>query len=109
MDRQFVMKTEWSEKAKREMQRIFYYLEPLAGTRTARKVISGIYKRAKILERNPLAGQREDSLEDRPEGFRRLVEGNYKIIYYINGDTVRIAAVFDCRRDPVALSAAIPR
>ena len=35
-----------------------------------------------------------------PEGFRYLVESNYKIIYWQENELITIASVFDCRQDP---------
>jgi plasmid stabilization system protein ParE len=32
-----------------------------------------------------------------------LVKGNYKILYYIQVNTVIIARVFDCRQNPIKM------
>jgi toxin ParE1/3/4 len=51
----------------------------------------------------PLMGQKEDFLFDYKADFRYLVEGNYKIIYWINGEVIRISSVFDTRQNPEKL------
>jgi len=33
------------------------------------------------LQKTPLAGQEEEVLKNRPEEFRYIVSGNYKVIY----------------------------
>jgi plasmid stabilization system protein ParE len=45
-------------------------------------------------------GKREELLLDHPKDFRFLVEGNYKILYWISEDEIIIASVFDCRQNP---------
>jgi hypothetical protein len=32
-----------------------------------------------------------------------LIEGNYKIIYWIDNQNIKIAAVFDCRQNPAKM------
>ena len=51
----------------------------------------------------PLMGQIEDFLLDYKVDFRYLVEGNYKIIYWINGEIIRISSIFDTRQNPEKL------
>ncbi len=49
----------------------------------------------------PLMAAVEPVLINEPQIFRGLiVKHNYKVIYYIKGDTVYIAAIWDCRQDP---------
>jgi plasmid stabilization system protein ParE len=98
-----VMRVEWSEQAEKDVKTIFDYLKSVAGERTARKMVSKIYSSSILLAGNPLAGQREFSLGDMPHEYRRLIEGNYKLIYRTVGEAVDVVAVWDARRDPVAL------
>lgn len=43
----------------------------------------------------------EPILDDEPQMFRSLVvRHNYKVIYYLEDDTIYIAAVWDCRQNP---------
>jgi plasmid stabilization system protein ParE len=102
-----MVKVEWSERAMAEVKIIFDYLKLKAGDRTARKTVRKIYARPEILADNPQAGQCEELLEGLPVEFRRLVEGNYKIIYFIDETTAVISTVFDCRRDTAALRKSI--
>jgi predicted metalloprotease len=49
---------------------------------------------------NPHIGQYEGYLEHLEKGHRRLLEGNFKIIYRIESDCIYITDFFDTRQDP---------
>ncbi len=103
------IRIEWSGRAERDLQQIFNYLNSVTSERIALKVIGRIYAKANILERHPKAGPCEISLEAKPEGFRYLVEGNYKIVYFIEANTVVISFIFDCRQNPVVMESDLDR
>ncbi|MGK7392227.1 MAG: type II toxin-antitoxin system RelE/ParE family toxin [Candidatus Cyclobacteriaceae bacterium M2_1C_046] len=56
--------------------------------------------KADTLADNPYLGQYEEYLEHLEKGHRRLVDGNFKIIYRIEGDNVYVIDYFDVRQDP---------
>lgn len=91
---------EWSELSVRQLKNIFDYYSTEASPRIARKIVNRIYDRVSILENNPLAGSKEELLENHPEEYRFLVETNYKIIYWQKGNIITISSVFDCRQNP---------
>ncbi len=107
MDKRLAMRLEWSNRAKKDMQGIVDYYTPIAGAKVARKIVQKIYARAQILINNPLAGQHEKSLDNLPVEYRRLVDGNYKIVYFVDEPTVIISSIFDCRREPSRLRAGV--
>jgi len=45
-------------------------------------------------------GQIEPTLEHLGLGHRRLIEGNFKIIYRVDGELVSVTDIFDSRMDP---------
>jgi toxin ParE1/3/4 len=94
------VRIEWSELAERQLKDIFDYYSLEVSPVIAGKIINKIYDRVSILEKTPLAGQKEELLADYTEDFRYLVESNYKIIYWKNKNLVTIASVFDCRQNP---------
>lgn len=50
-------------------------------------------------------GKIEPLLAGRPQNFRSLViHKHYKLIYYIDEDTIYIAALIDTRADPDSLA-----
>lgn len=94
------IKIEWSELSERQLKDIFDYYSLEVSTGIAKKIINGIIDRVTILENNPLAGTKEELLNEYSEDFRYLVEGNYKIIYWKMENLIMIASVFDCRQNP---------
>jgi plasmid stabilization system protein ParE len=98
---------EWSDAALDHLEEIIYYLTEEAGSLTATKILDKITHRIDLLATYPEIGQREPLYGDRPEGFRRLIEGRYKIVYFISGNVVKISLIFDTRRNPDTLRALI--
>ncbi len=103
-----VRKVSWTHRARQQLREITDYLHREAGARTAKKMHTRISARTRILAANPYAGQREELLVDMGEDFRCLVEGNYKIVYYVTDERVYVVTVFDCRRDPVGMRGEVP-
>lgn len=62
-----------------------------------------ILTRADKLVSNPQLGQQEEYLEHLGKNHRRLIEGNYKIIYRVEGETIYITDIFDSRQDPAKM------
>lgn len=59
-----------------------------------------LLERANDLSKFPYRGQPEPFLAKLGLGHRRLIEGNFKIIYRIDGDTVYVVDFFDTHNDP---------
>lgn len=97
------MTLDWSAQAKADIQEIIDFYLPVAGMASTAKIVQKIYVKAQVLLSVPQIGQAELLLEGNPKNYRRLIAGNYKIVYYIDGNTVHIASVFDTRRNPAAL------
>ncbi|MBK8806334.1 MAG: type II toxin-antitoxin system RelE/ParE family toxin [Bacteroidales bacterium] len=94
------IKIEWSELSTKQLNDIYYYYSHKANPRIAKKIVNKIIERVGVLLNNPLSGTKEELLNDMPEDFRYLVESNYKIIYWLENETITIASVFDCRLNP---------
>jgi plasmid stabilization system protein ParE len=56
--------------------------------------------KADRLLNNPTIGQREEYLEHLGQFHRRIIEGNYKIIYRIEGENIYVTDIFDSRQEP---------
>jgi len=95
----------WSKFAEDKLQDIFQYYKFKAGVKIAKKIINQIVEKTLILEQNFKIGQIEELLTGRKQEVRYLVSSNYKIIYYINFETIKIiiANVFDTRQNPVKM------
>jgi plasmid stabilization system protein ParE len=94
------IRIEWSELSEKQLKDIFDYYSFEVSSGVARKIINRIIDRVSILESNPLAGPKEELLNDYPEDYKYLVESNYKIIYWKRENLITIASVFDCRQNP---------
>lgn len=93
------MKIEWSGLARVRLREIFDYYHTIVGFTIANKIIGKIIKCSRLLIHHPQLGSRLF-----PKGeFRYLVEGNYRIIYWINSGKIMIATIFDTRQDPEKL------
>lgn len=94
------MKVIWSEWALRQLERIHSWYSAEADAAVADRMIGGIVEATRLLEQFPFGGQVEPWLEQVGQGHRRVVIGNYKVVYRVVGDVVRIIDVFDARQDP---------
>lgn len=94
------VKIEWSELAEKQLKDIFDYFLMRANIKVATKIIDKITERVDVLYYNSFSGQKEELLSEYPADYRYLVEGNYKIIYWIGPNIITVASVFDCRQNP---------
>ena len=62
-----------------------------------------LFDRADELVDYPKMGQLEEYLEHLNKNHRRLIEGYFKIIYRIEGDTIYVTDFFDTRQDPATM------
>jgi toxin ParE1/3/4 len=91
---------EWSALAECQLKEIFDYYSFRANQKTAQRIVIKIIKRVDILYKNRYSGPKEELLLNDTKDFRYLVEGNYKIIYWTEQESITIATVFDCRQNP---------
>jgi toxin ParE1/3/4 len=93
----------WTEPAKKDLRSIYDFLsnvsEPIAF-----RIVTKIVDRVDILKTGfNKIGQAEPLLKHKKNNYRYLVEGNYKIIYFMKNDTIVISTVFDARQNPQLL------
>jgi len=68
-----------------------FYLEELEIPKTqVIKIKNRLISKAKGLSKSPHKGQYEPYLSKLKQGHRRLIEGNFKIIYRVDGNTIYI-------------------
>ena len=102
------LKVYWTDTAKADLRTIFDFFADIS-VELAERMASRIYAEAGILgEGQPHFGPLEPLLEEYPEEFRFLLQGNYKIIYHVDGESAFIDAVFDTRMEPRKLSDKFP-
>ncbi len=94
------MKVVITDPAKDSLREIYRYFRLNGFAKTGQNIRLAVYKKAMLLQDNPYLGQEEENLEHLTQGHRRLVEGNYKIIYRVIEQTVFVTDIFDSRQDP---------
>ena len=96
------MKVEWYIEATVDLDKIYdYYVTK--NPRAAAVLYNKILDEIEILETQPNVGSVEQILIDCPQGYRSLVVGNYKVVYFIKDDLILIVQIFDCRQAPIKL------
>ena len=89
----------WSDRAFKDLDQIDTFLcekSPQASANTILKILD----RTRQMENFPLSGSPESLMPN----HRYLVEGNYRIIYRIDGETVFVVRIFDSRQNPEKVS-----
>ena len=102
------MKIEWSNYAKDQRHQVANYIRERFGYKYKHKFIQEVDKIVRMLMQYPNLGPIDPLFADRPIAYRSVViSGLSKMVYYIDGDIIYIAAFWDCRREPQVQAAQI--
>ena len=94
----------WSERALIEVTHISDYILDVFGFTANEDFLNSLQETSNLLKSNPMLGRIESLLQHLPIQYRSIVVHRHaKLIYYLNNDIIRIAAVWDTRREPKAL------
>lgn len=93
----------WTEPALDELNQVYEYYRKNYSESAAVNIFNKLVDAADSLSPFPNMASVEELLKHRKECFRSLVEGNYKIIYYVVNDTIYVATLWDCRQNPIRL------
>jgi plasmid stabilization system protein ParE len=94
------MKIVLTDFAKRQIHSIYSYYKETASVEIAKKIKKEIDNTILQLNNFPESGQAEEEMNRFGKKYRRLIAGNYKIIYRIEDDKIYITDVFDSRKNP---------
>ena len=94
------MRVVWSAWSLQQLDEIHAWYCTQASAAVADRIVEDILAVTRLLEQFPYGGQVEPWLEQQGLGHRRVVLGNYKVVYRIFANEVRIVDVFDSRQDP---------
>lgn len=97
------MKVKWTNRARIDLRMLFEYYREKATPAVANRIVTHIVKRSLELERFPLLGEKDQSLEGMEVEYRSLIAGNQKLIYWIKDEEIFVATLFDCRQEPEKL------
>ncbi len=94
------MEIKWKLKARQRLEQAYTFYNCIAGPRTAQKIRNSIVDAVAGLAANPYLGHLEYALAGSAYPYRSLVAHKYyKIIYRVEGTTVWIITIWDCRMD----------
>lgn len=97
------MKVSWSKKAGDAVVQTSVYVLDKFGPKASEEFLKEVQHVSDLLESNPCLGPVEPLLAQKSKPYRSVVLNILnKIVYYIKGDTIRIAAFWDTQREPKA-------
>lgn len=95
-----ILEVIWSEIAVNDLEAIYFYLAQ-DSVFAANTIIDHLFSKTRQLEIKGFA--RSGQIDDINPNYRRLIEGNYKILYVIDDNRIIIHGIFDCRLNPKKL------
>lgn len=97
------MEIEWTERAKKNVRRIYKFYTKTASEEVAKKILEPLFPFVQTLKEITLIGQEEEDLKHLKSGHRYLIIGHNKILYKVKNETIYITHVFDTRQNPKKL------
>jgi plasmid stabilization system protein ParE len=90
----------WTPNAEKRLDEIYCFYEAKS-KQVARKLIADLRNATQVLVAFPYMAMIESNLTGNRETYRSLVVRRFfKVIYYVENDTVYIFTVWDCRQNP---------
>lgn len=96
------MVIKWSPLAVDSLRNIYDFYLPQIGQHKAAEIVSELRNETRYLLIFPEMGSTE-MINDADYGYRYIVKKHCKIYYTIHSEYVRIAFIWDTRRDPMLL------
>ena len=95
------MKILWLELAEEDIESIYQFYAEDKSIKAANKIYNDILDATDSLAVFPQKASIEPDVSDDDEEYRSLVvQKHFKIIYFVECDSIYIAAIWDCRRNP---------
>ena len=89
-----------SDLAKADLKNIVNYISEVESASTAKYVERGILSELKRLERLPTAYPKDEYASTKAKTIRFLVKWSYKILFYIDINTVQVVGIFHTAQNP---------
>ncbi len=94
------MKIRWKDEAKISMRQIAKYINKRFGEKSRREFVQRVRDMEKSLKINPFFPKVDPLFDAFGKEYRSVfINGLSRMVYYVDGDIIRIAAFFDGRRD----------
>ena len=84
------MKVHWTETAEGHLDAIYQYIAQ-DSRQYAKRMVDRLTRRSQQIAEHPLSGRRVPEFELKQ--IREVIEGSFRIIYYIKPDQIEIIAV----------------
>ena len=97
------MKLFYTEQSLASLQECLDFFPSEVSGQKVKEIRDRILAKADKLLTTPYIGQQEEYLAHLNKDHRRLIEGNYKIIYRVLGENIYITDIFDNRQDPAKM------
>ena len=95
------MKAVWHLRAMKGKSQVAKYIRKEFGNKRAKKFRQKVGDTVTMLMDNPYIGKIDPLFEGRALTYRSvIINGLSKMVYYVNGDTIYIAAFWDTRMEP---------
>jgi toxin ParE1/3/4 len=94
------MRLFYTEQAIQSLQECLDFLAMEVSHEKCLQIRDKILAKAEKLRTKPRMGQKEEYLEHLSQSHRRVIEGNYKIVYRIEEEVIYVTDIFDTRQDP---------
>ena len=97
------MKVTWSPLALHQRKETARYIRKEFGQKATKKFHQNVLQWVSLIAANPDIGPKEPLLQGKQWEYRSIVISRQnKLVYYAEGDTLYIAALWDTRREPRA-------
>ena len=95
------MKTKWDPKARNSFRQIAKYIQRRFGSTARTDFIEEVKRAENLLTHSPYIGKLDPLFADHSRTYRSvIINGLSKMVYFVEGDLIYIAAFWDTRREP---------
>lgn len=95
------MRVIWHPQAEDALDQVANYVRKQFGAKRRNLFLQEVRQTTKMLQRSPYIGSIDPLFDDRPIAYRYvIINGLSKMVYFIEGETIYIAAFWDTRREP---------
>lgn len=95
------MKAIWDPNARKSLYKIARYIQTKYGIEARKDFIRQVRETERLILSNPFLGAIDPLFEGRKRSYRSTVINRLsKMVYFIDGESIYIAAFWDTRREP---------
>lgn len=91
----------WYDEAKAGRSQVAKYIHDSFGDKRVKQFRQSVKQTVQMINRHPEIGPIDPLFADRARTYRSVVVDSLsKMVYFVEGDIIYIAAFWDCRMDP---------